>query len=134
MPRGGDLGCLLGPRLVMVPRDWQCTSRFPPLVSAARLLPIGTVTHVAAEEKGPSGMPELGSPSVSRRRLAAELRRLREKRNLTGEDVAESLGWSASKLSRIELARMGIKAADLASLLTKYGLPAGHRGELLKLV
>ena len=79
-------------------------------------------------------MPELGSPSVSRRRLAAELRRLREERNLTGEDVAESLGWSASKLSRIELARTGIKAADLASLLTKYGLQADHRAELLRLV
>jgi transcriptional regulator with XRE-family HTH domain len=79
-------------------------------------------------------MPELGSPSVSRRRLAAELRRLREERNLTGEDVAESLGWSASKLSRIELARTGIKAADLASLLTKYGLPEDHRAELLRLV
>jgi len=62
-------------------------------------------------------MPELGSPSVRRRRLAAELRRLREERNLTGEDVAESLGWSASKLSRIELARTGIKAADLSRLL-----------------
>jgi transcriptional regulator with XRE-family HTH domain len=79
-------------------------------------------------------MPELGSPSVSRRRLAAELRRLREERNLTGEDVAESLGWSASKLSRIELARTGIKAVDLASLLTKYGIPEDHRAELLRLV
>jgi len=79
-------------------------------------------------------MPELGSPSVRRRRLAAELRRLREERNLTGEDVAESLGWSASKLSRIELARTGIKAADLSDLLTDYGLPAEHRQELLGLV
>jgi transcriptional regulator with XRE-family HTH domain len=79
-------------------------------------------------------MPELGSPSVSRRRLAAELRRLREERGLTAEDVAESLGWSASKLSRIELARTGIKAADLANLLTKYGLPGDHRAELLRLV
>ncbi|MDR2988441.1 MAG: helix-turn-helix transcriptional regulator [Nocardiopsaceae bacterium] len=79
-------------------------------------------------------MPELGSPSVRRRRLAAELRRLREERNLTGEDVAESLGWSASKLSRIELARTGIKAADLSRLLAAYGVSADHRTELLGLV
>jgi len=79
-------------------------------------------------------MPELGSPSVRRRRLAAELRRLREERSLTGEDVAESLGWSASKLSRIELSRTGIKPADLTRLLTEYGVPAEHRTELLRLV
>lgn len=79
-------------------------------------------------------MPELGSPSVRRRRLAAELRRLREERNLTGEDVAESLGWSASKLSRIELSRTGIKPADLSRLLTAYGVPAEQRTELLRLI
>jgi transcriptional regulator with XRE-family HTH domain len=78
-------------------------------------------------------MPESGSPSVRRRQLAAELRRLREERNLTGEDVAQSLGWSASKLSRIELCRTGIKPADLASLLTEYGVSAEHRDELVRL-
>src|SRR5262249_19014766 len=75
--------------------------------AGATLLTIGLVTHVVAEEKGPNGMPELGSPSVRRRRLAAELRRLREERNLTGEDVAKSLGWSAPKLARMELAGPG---------------------------
>jgi len=79
-------------------------------------------------------MPELASPSVRRRRLAAELRRLREERNLTGEDVATALGWSASKLSRIELARIGIKAADLNKLLDEYGIAAKHKEQLLSLV
>ena len=79
-------------------------------------------------------MPELASPSVRRRRLAAELRRLREERNQTGEDVAGALGWSASKLSRIELARIGIKAADLARLLDAYGVSAEHKEQLLRLV
>src|SRR5262245_16639240 len=103
------------------------------LASGARL-PFGPVKRVAEEEKGPNGMPELGSPSVRRRRLAAELRRLREERNLTGEDVAESLGWSASKLSRIELARTGIKATDLSDLLGADGVSADHRTEVLGLV
>jgi transcriptional regulator with XRE-family HTH domain len=79
-------------------------------------------------------MAELASPSVSRRRLAAELRRLREEHSLTGEDVAENLGWSASKLSRIETARIGIKAADLARLLDQYDVAAEHKAELLRLV
>jgi transcriptional regulator with XRE-family HTH domain len=118
----------------------QCRSResgatiFPHLTPSVRLLPIDLVTHEVAEEKGPNGMPEPGSPSVRRRWLAAELRRLREEADLTGEDVAESLGWSASKLSRIELARTGIKPADLSDLLTRYGVPEDHRTELLRLV
>ena len=36
-------------------------------------------------------MPEPSSPTVRRRRLAAELRRLRERADLTGEQVAERM-------------------------------------------
>jgi transcriptional regulator with XRE-family HTH domain len=78
-------------------------------------------------------MPEYGSPTVRRRRLAAELRRLREGADLTGEDVAAQLGWSASKVSRIETYRTGIKTADLASLLKLYGVAGPHQAELLAL-
>ncbi len=78
-------------------------------------------------------MPELGSPLVRRRHLAAELRRLREEHGLTGEEVAESLGWSSSKLSRIETARIGVKPADLAKLLDHYEVSGDFRQELLGL-
>jgi len=78
-------------------------------------------------------MPEYGSPTVRRRRLAAELRRLREHADLTGEDVAERLGWSASKVSRIELYRTGVKTADLTKLLELYGVTGIHQAELLAL-
>jgi transcriptional regulator with XRE-family HTH domain len=78
-------------------------------------------------------MPDHVSPSVRRRRLAAELRRLREEQNLTGEEVAESLRWSGSKISRIETGRTGVKSGDLGKLLELYGVPAGHREELLAL-
>jgi transcriptional regulator with XRE-family HTH domain len=78
-------------------------------------------------------MPEYGSPTVRRRRLAAELRRLRERAVLTGEEVAESLGWSASKISRIEHYRTGIKSGDLSKLLECYGVTDTHRGELMAL-
>lgn len=77
-------------------------------------------------------MPEQGT-SVGGRRLAAELRRLRERAGLNGEEVSRRLGWSGSKLSRIELHRIGVKQADLRKLLELYGLDEGHRDELLAL-
>jgi transcriptional regulator with XRE-family HTH domain len=76
---------------------------------------------------------ERGSLSIGRRRLAAELRRLRELAKLTGDEVAERLGWSGSKISRIELNRIGVKAADLARLLDLYGVRGKHRADLLTL-
>jgi transcriptional regulator with XRE-family HTH domain len=77
-------------------------------------------------------VPEQGT-SVGSRRLAAELRRLREHAGLTGEEVSEQLGWSGSKLSRIELHRIGVKQADLRKLLALYGVTEGHRDDLLAL-
>jgi len=77
-------------------------------------------------------VPEQGTP-VGGRRLAAELRRLREQAGFTGEDASQRLGWSGSKLSRIELHRIGVKQADLRRLLALYGVDEGHRDELLAL-
>jgi transcriptional regulator with XRE-family HTH domain len=78
-------------------------------------------------------LPDRGSPSVRGRRLAAELRRLRERTGLNGEEVAERLGWSGSKVSRIELQRTGIKLDDLNRLLDLYQVPEPHRAGLLAL-
>jgi len=58
--------------------------------------------------------------STARRELGTELRRLRGERR--GADVAMALGWSESKLSRIETAHTGITEADLDRLLTAYGV------------
>jgi transcriptional regulator with XRE-family HTH domain len=58
------------------------------------------------------------------------LRRLRERTGLTGDEVAAQLGWSGSKVSRIELHRTGIKQADLRKLMDLYGVDESHRGEL----
>jgi transcriptional regulator with XRE-family HTH domain len=63
------------------------------------------------------------SPTVRRRRLAAELRRLREASSKTHEDVASELGWHRSKLSRIEGAQfVRISLTDLRALLDLYGV------------
>lgn len=64
-------------------------------------------------------MPQ-DAPSVRERLLARELRQLRATVELTGKDVAERLGWSTSKVSRIETGRIGISQDDLESLFTLY--------------
>jgi transcriptional regulator with XRE-family HTH domain len=68
-----------------------------------------------------------------RRRLAGELRRLRIHTGQTVEDAAERLGWSGSKLSRIETHRIGVKPADLDRLLDLYQVGEPLRGRLAAL-
>jgi transcriptional regulator with XRE-family HTH domain len=60
------------------------------------------------------------SPSLRRRRLAAELRRLRDQSGQSISDVAEKLGWQGSKISRIETRQLGVTAPDLRKLLDAY--------------
>lgn len=78
-------------------------------------------------------MTTSGSPTVRRRRLAAELRRLRMDARRTAQDVGEILGWSKAKVSRYELAQGGLKPADVARLLDVYGVQDGRRSQLLAL-
>jgi transcriptional regulator with XRE-family HTH domain len=69
--------------------------------------------------------------STARRELGQELRRLRGDRR--GADVSAALGWSESKLSRIETAHTGISEADLDRLLTAYSVRPEDRDRLLDL-
>ena len=78
-------------------------------------------------------MPTSGSPTVRRRRLAAELRGLRVRTGKTAEDVGKTLGWSKAKISRYELAQGGLKPAEVAKLLDYYGVQGSHREQLLAL-
>jgi len=50
-----------------------------------------------------------------------------------GAAVAHALGWSESKLSRIETARTGISEADLDRLLAAYGVRPDERQRLRNL-
>lgn len=72
-----------------------------------------------------------GSPTVRRRRLAAELRRLRGKR--TGGTVAKALGWSPAKISRYELGQGGFPLHEVKRLLDYYGVAEPRRTQLLEL-
>ncbi|MFC4010994.1 helix-turn-helix domain-containing protein [Nonomuraea purpurea] len=70
------------------------------------------------------------NPTLRRRKVATELRRLREEAGLNGVRVAGSLRWSTSKLSRMETGQVAPSADDVAKLLTLYHTD-GERGELL---
>src|ERR1700683_3265317 len=61
-------------------------------------------------------------PTVRRRRLGAELRRLREAHSLKLEEVAEQLGLAPSTLSRIETGKAPTKTAYLTTMLGMYGI------------
>jgi transcriptional regulator with XRE-family HTH domain len=71
-----------------------------------------------------------GSPTVRRRRLAAELRAIRESKGKSGDSVAAALKWSASKISRYERARTGLRPREVERLLDYYEI-TGQRRELL---
>ena len=63
-----------------------------------------------------------GGPTVLRMLLGAHLRRLREAASVTREDAGWEIRSSESKISRMELGRVGFKERDVEDLLTLYGL------------
>jgi transcriptional regulator with XRE-family HTH domain len=73
------------------------------------------------------------SPIVRRRRLAAELARLRQESGRTLEEVAAVLECSPSKISRIETAAVTCRVQDLRDLLDVYAVPAADRPPLIDL-
>ena len=78
-------------------------------------------------------MPGSGSPAVRRRRLAAELRDIRESKGKSGEAVASALKWSPSKISRYERARTGLRPREVERLLAYYEITGPRRAHLLAL-
>jgi transcriptional regulator with XRE-family HTH domain len=73
------------------------------------------------------------SPTVRRRRLAAELRAIRESKGKSGDTVASALRWSPSKISRYERARTGLRPREVERLLDYYGITGSRRSLLLDL-
>lgn len=74
-------------------------------------------------------MPSSAGSPVQRRRLAAELRRLRGRR--TGNEVSTGLGWSPSKISRFELGRSPLPIDEVEKLLDFYGVSGEERSQLV---
>jgi transcriptional regulator with XRE-family HTH domain len=82
---------------------------------------------------GGAAMAARPSPTARRRRLAAALRQLREEHNLSCADAGKAVGWSESKISRIETGRVGIQQPDLERLLDLYQVTGDPRAALLTL-
>ena len=72
-----------------------------------------------------------GGPTVLRMLLGAQLRKLREARGITREAAGWEIRASESKISRMELGRVGFKERDVADLLTLYGIADSDERETL---
>src|ERR1700722_14897008 len=87
-----------------------CTARLDSVCSGIATSP----------EEGGSAMTT--GPTVRRRRLGTELRKLRESNGYKLEEVAGHLGVAASTLSRIETGKAPTKSAYLNQMLEMYGV------------
>ena len=78
--------------------------------------------------------PTQGSPTVRKLRLGQELRLLRERRKITGARAARDLGWSPSKVSRIEAAKTMPSPDDIKAMGKLYRISEEKLDELLGLL
>ncbi|MFC0862222.1 helix-turn-helix domain-containing protein [Sphaerimonospora cavernae] len=65
--------------------------------------------------------------------MARELRRLRDLQGLTLQEVADRLGWSRARVSRIETTQVRPHHGDVADLLDLYGVSSPERDALIAL-
>jgi transcriptional regulator with XRE-family HTH domain len=73
------------------------------------------------------------SPTIRRRRLGAELRKYRETAGVTIEVVADLLGCSPSKVSRIETGHTSASPRDVKDMLDIYGINGTESDELVQI-
>ncbi|MFD8531469.1 helix-turn-helix domain-containing protein [Streptosporangium canum] len=90
------------------------------------------------DEQGIDGsVPRLSNrrqpPTVRLRRLAAELRRLRQQAGLSQDDVAEKTNVNSVTLYRIETAKTKPQLRTLIALLDAYGVTGTERSDLIAL-
>jgi transcriptional regulator with XRE-family HTH domain len=73
------------------------------------------------------------SPTMRRKRLGAELRRLRTEARVSVEQAAEVLDCVRSRIGHIELGRNSLRKPDLMVLMELYGVPDDVRAVLEQL-
>jgi transcriptional regulator with XRE-family HTH domain len=73
------------------------------------------------------------SPTIRRRRLGSQLRRLREAAGFNIERVAAALECSSSKISRIETGQVSLKVGELREMLAIYGVGESEQTALIEL-
>lgn len=92
-------------------------------------IPCGTLLPRHSRATRRNDVAATRSPALQRRRLAAELRRLRGDR--PGREVALALGWSTSKVSRYEQGSSTLPLDEVEKMLDFYGVTDPRRGQLL---
>lgn len=84
-------------------------------------------------EKAEAPVAPPNQPSIERRRLAAELRSLREGTGMTTEEARTALGWSSGRLNHMEGGRHSVPdASGLRALLDLYRVTDATRREALE--
>ena len=73
------------------------------------------------------------SPTIRRRRLGVELRRHREAAGVTIDVVADRIGCSTSKVSRIETGHTTASPSDVQDMLDIYGVGDAIKAELAQI-
>jgi transcriptional regulator with XRE-family HTH domain len=82
----------------------------------------------------PDPMPaSTEGPTVLRRLLGMQLRKLRDSRDISAAEAAKAIRGSESKISRIELGKSAIREIDVLDLLTLYGVDPAEREQFLTL-
>lgn len=72
------------------------------------------------------------SPTVRRRRLARELRRLREAAGLTADEATRRLEWATGKVNKLERAQaVRPRVTDIRAMLDVYGVTEETQREAL---
>ena len=66
-------------------------------------------------------------PAVARQRVRRALRKARDETPMSQGEVAKLMGWSLSKMQRIEGGEVGVSATDLRALLEVYGVTDKER-------
>ncbi|MEV0593175.1 helix-turn-helix domain-containing protein [Nonomuraea cavernae] len=80
-------------------------------------------------------MPQLRqAPTARLRRLAMELRQLRERTGLSREQVADATDINRATLYRIETAQAKPQVRTLRALLDVYGVPTARQDELVAIL
>jgi transcriptional regulator with XRE-family HTH domain len=90
------------------------------------------VTKQTDRPPGRIAVPTRPGPTVQRRRLGIELRRLREAAGKTIDEVAHVVECSDSKISRIENGQVSASPRDVRDMLAFYGVDPERREEVVE--
>jgi transcriptional regulator with XRE-family HTH domain len=91
-----------------------------------------TYGNVCLDERPPGRSP-VTSPFVRRRRLAAELRALREERGLTADKLSRLIHQSRMKISKLENAHIRPDLADVMKILDVLGITGDKWHEIIRI-